>query len=162
MRREPRSICRGSRVSFRKPPRPAAFSTHHRKRRGFNLNAKQHRMRYLYLSFTVCLPLLSSTSGQVCRGPSPRRHCRTDHADPSIASDWLLDPLDLHLMRMDHPVALVPPLRFLALFFLLLSFLCDLTVAPEEICAVPPLTCYYVETDCRATYRNRPVFAWHW
>lgn len=119
---QPRSICCGSKVSFRIPPRPPAFSTHHRNRRGFNLNAKQHRMRYLYLSFTVCLLLLSSTSGQFRWGLSPRGHCCTDRTDRSIASDWLLEPLGVHLMRMDHPVALVPPFRFLALFFLLLSF----------------------------------------
>lgn len=52
----------------------------------------------------------------------PISSCSTDHTDRSIASDWLRDALDLDLIRMDHPLAPVPPFRFFDPFFLLLSF----------------------------------------
>lgn len=41
----------------------------------------------------------------------------TDHPDQSIAPDWLLNILDLDLIRMDHPFGLLLPFRCLSLFF---------------------------------------------
>lgn len=66
-------------------------------------------VQYLFLSLARLFP------------PSPGP---TDHTDCSIGSDWLLDPLGVDLMRMDHPFLLsfnILPTSF-SLFSLLLRF----------------------------------------
>lgn len=57
-----------------------------------------------------CLLYMYSSCSWAWRGfgPSPGP---TDHPDRSIGSDWLLHPLGVDLMRMDHPF-FSPPISF--------------------------------------------------
>lgn len=75
------------------------------------------RTRYLCTPFTACLPEQLSTSGRLGWGPS------LGPVDHSVGSDWLLDPLGVDLMRMDHPFCSGLSFQYsLAFFSLLLSF----------------------------------------
>jgi len=66
--------------------------------------------------FAISSTSASASFGQYRKGPSPHVQCSMNPTDQSIASDQLLDTLDLYLIRMDHPFALVLPLDLSAYF----------------------------------------------
>lgn len=89
----------------------------------FKCKATQKK-RHLCLPFTVRLPQQSPSLGQYNKGPPPLVLCFTDQPDHSVASDWLLDTLDLYLIRMDHPFCSCP-LFWVPLPIFLHAIFCD-------------------------------------
>lgn len=76
----------------------------------FKCKATQDKKVFMFAIYSI------SPSAITKLRPMPQKPISTDQPDHSIASDWLLDTLDLYLIWMDHPFALVPPFRFFNLF----------------------------------------------
>lgn len=105
------------------------------------------------MPFTVCLPEQLSTPGRLGWGPS------LGPMDHSVGSDWLLDPLGVDQMRMDHPFCSRLSFQYSLPFFLSCCRFLLFNCGPEgHLCFLyfpSNLTRYYVSAGSRETYRNR-------